>query len=236
MPESYEPLDGRRQAVLVVFVAIALISVTALISDLLEINLMDRVIAGASVTRADLIATDNRQGIVGLIQLASLIAGAIVFIRWLSAAYRNVDVVAPGARRFGHGWAIGGWFVPILNLWRPKQVVNDVWRAGETRDAAHTEPGIVVGLWWAAFIISNFLSDAGTRIFSGNLTPEKTRSGDVMLAISDGLDIAGAILAILVVRMASDRLDDRARRLSQPPPEPSSEGWQAPEQPAGLPA
>ncbi len=41
-----------------------------------------------------------------------------------------MDAVAPTERRYGHGWAIGGWFVPILNFWRPMQVVNDVWRAG----------------------------------------------------------------------------------------------------------
>jgi hypothetical protein len=79
-----------------VFIAIAVISVAATISDLLEINLMDRVIAGDNLTTADANANDNRQMIVGVFQFASLIAGAIVFIRWLTAAYRNADVVAPG--------------------------------------------------------------------------------------------------------------------------------------------
>jgi uncharacterized protein DUF4328 len=31
---------------------------------------------------------------------------------WLSQAYRNIDAVAPGGRRFDPGWAIGSWFVP----------------------------------------------------------------------------------------------------------------------------
>lgn len=235
MPESYEPLDGRRQAVLVVFIAIAVISVAATISDLLEINLMDGIIAGDSVTTTDANANDNRQMIVGVLQTACLIAGAIVFIRWLTAAYRNADVVAPGTRRYGHGWAIGSWFVPFLSLWRPKQIVNDVWRAGG-RDAADAEPGALLGLWWTAFIVSNWVAGIAGRTVFGDQTPEEIRNGDVAFAISDGIDIIGAILAILVVRAAGERLDDRARNLPQPPPEPSGEGWEAPERPAELPA
>jgi hypothetical protein len=68
------------------------------------------------VGNAELERNDARQQLVGLAQLALWIACAIAFIRWLRAAYRNVDVVAPGLRRHGHGWAIGGWFVPILSL------------------------------------------------------------------------------------------------------------------------
>ena len=235
MPESYAPLDGRRQAVLVVFVAIALISIAATVSDLLEIDLMNRVVDGGSSSDADATANDSRQSIVGVIQFASLIAGAIVFIRWLTAANRNADVVAPGTRRYGHGWAIGSWFVPILSLWRPKQIVNDVWRAGG-RDAADAEPGALLALWWAAVIISNWLANVSARTVFGEQTAEEIRNGDVALAISDGIDIVGAILAILVVRAVSDRLDDRARTLPQPAPEPSGDGWEAPERPAGLPA
>jgi uncharacterized protein DUF4328 len=219
MPESYEPLDGRRQAVLIVFVAIALISIAATVSDLLEINLMDRVIGGEDVSIADANANDERQGIVGLIQLAGLVAGAIVFIRWLTAAYRNTDVVAPGTRRY----------------WRPKQIVNDVWAAGG-RDSVDATPGGVLTLWWAAFLISNWLANIGSRTFFGDHTPEEIRNGDVALAISDGIDVVGAILAILVVRMASDRLDDRASSLPEPSPEPSGGDWETPERPAELPA
>ena len=57
----------------------------------------------------------------------------MVFIRWLSRAYKNLDVAAPGFRRYGHGWAIGSWFVPFLNLWRPKEIINDIHRGGSGR-------------------------------------------------------------------------------------------------------
>jgi uncharacterized protein DUF4328 len=235
MPESYEPLDGRRQAVLFVFVAIAIISSVACVSDFLEINLMDRIIGGENVSEAQADANDNRQMLVGFVQFAAYVAGAIVFIRWLRAAYRNVDVVAPGTRRYGHGWAIGSWFVPFLGLWRPKQILNDVWRAGG-RDAADAEPGALLGLWWTAFLIANWAANISSRTLFGDQTPEELRNGTIALAVSDAVDVVGAILAIFVVMGAGARLDGRAAALAPEPEGPPESDWEAPERPAGLPA
>jgi hypothetical protein len=234
MPEAYEPLDARRQAVIIVFAAITLISVAATISDILEIRLMDRIIAGETVTTAEADGNDSRQSIIGLLQFAALIAGAIVFIRWLHAAYRNVDVVDRPQRRYGHGWAIGSWFVPILNLWRPKQIINDVWRAGG-RDESDARPGLLLLSWWLLFVISNWVANIAIRSSFGEATTEEVRNGSIAYAVSDGIDIFGAILAILVVRAATDRLDGRAAAKAPAPDGPGG-GWQAPERPAGLPA
>jgi hypothetical protein len=235
MPESYQPLDGRRQAVDVVFAALVAISIVACMFDILEVGLMDRIAGGAPVTEAEATANDNRQGIMGVLQSAAYLAGAIVFIRWLRAAYRNADVVAPGTRRYGHGWAIGSWFVPILNLWRPKQIVNDVWRAGGS-DASGSEPGGLLVAWWTAFVLSGWAANIAMRGVFGDQTPEDVRDSSIALAVSDGVDVFGAILAILVVRAATDRLDGRAARMREPRPEPLDGGEEAPEQPAGLPA
>jgi uncharacterized protein DUF4328 len=230
MNESYVPLDGRRQAVVIVFVAIAVVSALAVLSDILEIRLMDRVVAGEPVTEADATSNDNRQGLVGIVQFVVLVAGAIAFIRWLHAAYKNVDVVDRPQRRYGHGWAIGSWFVPFLNLWRPKQIVNDVWRAG-----GKGEPGELLLMWWLAFVVSNFVANIAIRSSFGDATAEEIRNGSIAYAISDGIDIVGAILAILVVRAATDRLDGRWAART-PATEGPGSGWQAPERPAGLPA
>lgn len=50
-----------------------------------------------------------------------LIAKDFAFLVWFWLAYRNLDALDL-RRRYGTGWAIGGWFVPFLNLARPKQV------------------------------------------------------------------------------------------------------------------
>ncbi len=104
---TYQPLDGRLKALKIVFIVIAGISALAAISDVLEILLMNQLVAGEDVSDATLDANDARQGLFGMLQLLGVVGGAIVFIMWFHRAYENSDVVAHGTPRYSAGWAIG---------------------------------------------------------------------------------------------------------------------------------
>jgi hypothetical protein len=147
MREGYEPLAGRRRAVVVVFFALIAVNTVAVWFPFLDLDLLDRIESGALVGDDEIDANDTRIGAIGIVQTLVYVACAIVFIRWLRAAYRDADVLAPGVRRYGHGWAIGAWFVPFLNLWRPKQIVNDVWKAGAMPGDGRRPPVLLLA-WW----------------------------------------------------------------------------------------
>jgi hypothetical protein len=234
MPESYIPLRGRAQAVTVVFVITAVVCAVAVFSDALEWRLMDRIIAGEEVTDAEATANDNRQGTIGLVQLVLVIAAAVVFIRWMHAAYRNIYLVAPGERRYSPGWAIGSWFVPIMNLFRPKQMVNDIWRAGG-RDAADAQPGALLLGWWLLWVLSSFIVNFAARSYMRADTAEEIKTGTILYLVSDAMSVVCAILAIVIVRKGTDRLDAKAAAVPPPPPAPESD-FRVPERPAGAPA
>jgi hypothetical protein len=160
-----DPLRARaRWAVvgLVVAVVSLLVSIGA---DALEIGLMDRVLGGANVTVADLHASDTRQGVAQVAYLAALIIAGVFFIRWFSAAYRNLSALGHGEPRFGRGWAIGAWFVPFLSLVRPKQIANDIWNGSDPGAPALSGSGWknaavpqLLSLWWGLWIGSNLLA------------------------------------------------------------------------------
>jgi hypothetical protein len=234
MPESYIPLRGRAQAVTVVFVITAVVCAVAVFSDALEWRLMDRIIAGEEVTDAEATANDDRQGTIGLVQLVLIIAAAVVFIRWMHAAYRNIYLVAPGERRYSPGWAIGSWFVPIMNLFRPKQMVNDIWRAGG-RDAADAQPGALLLGWWLLWVLSSFIVNFAARSYMRADTAEEIKTGTILYLVSDAMSVVCAILAIVIVRKGTDRLDAKAAAVPPPPPAPESD-FRVPERPAGAPA
>src|SRR4051794_35991390 len=156
-PDGYESLGGRLRALKIVFALMAVTALVACVFDYLELGLMDRLIAGEDVSDATLSADDTRQGIIGTLQFAVYIACIVVFLRWLHRAYKNLDAVAPEQRRYGTGWAIGGWFVPFLNLWRPKEILNDIWRSGGT------VPPPWLAWWWAAFLITGWVGNFALR-------------------------------------------------------------------------
>ena len=64
------------------------------------------------------------------------------------AAYKNLSTWH--ATRFRSGWAIGGWFVPFLNLVRPYQIAKELASYSGPNETAPTN---ALPLWWALVII-----------------------------------------------------------------------------------
>jgi hypothetical protein len=201
----YAPLQGRLKAVKIVFAVLAALSVVAAVSDLLELLLLDKLIAGEDVSDAQIDASDARQALMGGLQFLVYVAAAVVFIMWLYRAYRNTDALRPPMRRYGHGWAIGGWFVPIMWFFRPKQVVNDVWRAGGHLE----EPSGLLALWWGMWLVTTWVANIALRNGFTSDTLEDSRNTTIAYLISDTLDAPTAILAILVAATLTRRLDAR---------------------------
>ncbi|MDJ0341361.1 DUF4328 domain-containing protein [Streptomyces sp. H10-C2] len=73
----------------------------------------------------------------------------VAFLLWFRRVRANAEVMAPGLHRRSPGWAIGGWFAPVGNLWIPKQTIDDI---VESTDPA-SGPRRLVNAWWAAWIV-----------------------------------------------------------------------------------
>lgn len=138
----------------------------------------------------------------GIVELVLLLATGIVFITWLYRAHRS-SRMHPAVLRHGSGWAIGGWFVPILGLWRPVQMVNDVRRGAMGFDPP--TGGALVGWWWASFIVMNLSGTVTSSI--GPMGDERPRRFMELLVYSARADLVDAVvvsvasaLAILLVR------------------------------------
>ena len=81
------------------------------------------------------------------------IAFFILFLRWLYSAYKNLSLLGHDTETTP-GWAVGSFFIPIAQLWRPYNVVKELYlktTAGQTN-------GIVI-LWWLTSIASLFIQD-----------------------------------------------------------------------------
>ena len=141
----------------------------------------------------------------------------VLFIVWMFRAAKNNEALDRRRPRFGPGWAIGSWFIPIANLVIPVLMVQDLWRGGDAsypRGDAHwrTAPGSwLVGWWWAAWLVAllRFAYSGAGLHDSGSLDDIETSNtvalvGVVVLAVA-------AVLAVLVVRNLSRRQLDALR-------------------------
>jgi hypothetical protein len=220
--DDLRPLESRARWAVIALVAVVVVDVFAIPADWLEIDLMNRLLDGENVPTGDLDASDSRKAAVGLGYFVAEVAAAILFIRWFHAAYRNVRELGARELRFGPGWAIGGWFVPILSLWRPKQIANDIWRGSDPAEPPEQElewkekpvPQLY-GWWWAGWIASVFIGNLALRSLFDEDTPGAIRDAALLDLVVSLVDLAAAILAILVVRRTTERQAERARRVDE---------------------
>lgn len=119
MPPGYVPLDNPRRAVFAAFGVIVLVWLVSIVLGLEQILLYDRSAAGEFVADTQFEGASARASAIGTAQQVVFFAAAVPFIVWFHRAYGNLDVIAPEERRYGSGWAIGGWFVPVLWWWGP---------------------------------------------------------------------------------------------------------------------
>jgi uncharacterized protein DUF4328 len=219
--DRYEHLTNRCKPLLIALGVVIVLDVANALSGVAEVRLLGRLIDGEVLSPASLEASDSRVVLLGFLQGVAYLVAAVLFIRWFHRAYRNLDVLG-SQRRHGTGWAIGGWFVPILALFRPKQIMNDIWRGTKPAPGAGgAEPMLMV--WWLGFLLSAAVTNFAFRIaFTENETAEQLRRSGTAYIASDLLDAAVAILAIIVVRRTTDRMEAYARNRAVAPPPPTS--------------
>lgn len=208
-PPFISPRDTGRWAVGLLIATIG-VSWLAVGIDLSNLWLMTRAAQGGSVDpalrEAQLATQDWLRGAQGLL----LFATGIAFIAWLYQT--RVNLRALGVRRptYGRQWCIWGFLVPLVNLFRPYQVIREIWRASSpaSLDAFQWRSLRVpplLGLWWAVAVAC-----AGLRVLAtvtglgAGLNLQKLQLSVGMVTLSDLLAGVAAGLACFVVMRLSD--------------------------------
>lgn len=211
-PTAHHPDLPRRWALLSVLTQLALAGMV--VSSAYGIWVDRQVLAfdEEARLRPDTVSLVDGQRIDSLL-MSTLLASAwmlvtgVLFISWLYTAHRS-SRLDHSVMRHDSGWAIGGWFVPVVNFWQPFRVVTDVRRgaAGDPR----TEVTLSQVWWWGLFAGQYVLSWGAQLRASATAaaypdTPVLGYSGVVVDVArvhqwTSLVTIAAAVLAIVVVR------------------------------------
>ena len=109
-------------------------------------------------TNARIETSDSAYLMAGVLFIATSIAVFLAIIGWTHANSKLAHEAQPENMRHSTGWAVGAWFVPFLNLVRPKQIIDDSLKINS--------PNFSTGLvptWWALLLISNISSNIASR-------------------------------------------------------------------------
>jgi hypothetical protein len=232
---TLDQLERRRDAAIVwlrLSLGLAILSIPAGVFDIIATG--DALNSGGTSDLLDL--SDVIAGLLGIAQFVLLVGTAITFIRWMGMAVRVVQLT--GGRVRHPGWVVWGWIVPVISLFRPVQIVNDLNAATEFPSHPATPPREIVNWWWGAWIartLANFIAALGLRI-SGKITLEQQRTADYIDIIGQGATIAAALLAIRVVQGIDAGLTARlSAAVHTQPPMPPPPGVVPPPPPSAQP-
>jgi hypothetical protein len=144
-----------------------------------------------------------------------LIATAVAFLAWLSRSVENAPPLGGGIPKDSPRASIGWWFVPIISLFKPYQIVADLYRRMVASGPAQAVSVTIIVVWWVCFIGQGLIARLA------DLTPlttlESIRTSLSILLVSAVGDLAAAILAIMVVRRIQLGADRRAGELGLAP-------------------
>jgi serine/threonine protein kinase len=222
--EGYLPLrrPARRvRAALWVSILLAMTSAAANLGD----TRAARLLAGDGASTGDLYLW------VGLVQACWFLVAAGLWLAWFRRAYLNLPALGARRLRFRPWWAVGAWLVPVFSLFRPKQVLNDVWRASDPdlppdqADGWRRRPvAELLGWWWLAFLASILVRSITTEAVHAaadfmllGLLPEqfeRFQPSAGLQILADLLTVLCGLLALRVVRRTTARQQDRATRLA----------------------
>lgn len=136
------------------------------------------------------------EAVVDVCLLATLLCSAVTFLAWFRRAYGNAAALGHH-NRHALGWAIGGWFVPFLNLVRPAQIAADIWAHARAQTGV---AGPVVGPWWTCFLVSNLLDRVGISLMEKAQEPDHYRTALTTLFAGEAVAVLGLCVAIRMVR------------------------------------
>lgn len=216
-PVAQTPVPLLSRCIVAALVAVAAADVWLIVAELHRASVASGLINNpASFDLGGASSADHRVHAASIAYFLVVALAGLLFISWLYQVVDNVAKRRPQDLRHGKGWAIGGWFVPILNWFRPKQMVDDAWRGTRPDPAGLPTVPAFVHVWWAFFVLSGLLTGVGARLPTDTL--HNVLVHDRVGAVGHAVNLVAAVFAALVVvRVTQRAADDRWQTISTAP-------------------
>jgi hypothetical protein len=207
LPPKIEIWDNSKRAknLMIIFWVLTGLTLIAIISGYFELELLKNTQLGIYADESEVNASDLRQGIIGIFQIGIYIASVILFLNWFRRAYGNLYRVGITYLKHKESMAVWAWFIPIIVFFRPVYIMNEIWNETQEKikkfDSTYNikNGGLIIGLWWTLFIISNFIGRFVLKTAFKDETIEQLIEASQAILISGVMQILEALLVILIV-------------------------------------
>lgn len=206
---NIRPNTQRAKAAQILIWSVMALNVVSIISSYMQYNLLTAFQNGVIITDEAANSNDFREQMVSIIYLIVFIVSIVTFIQWFRRAYYNLSQRTTCAH--SEGWAAGSWFVPIINWFRPYQIMKEMWDKTTGLITSNSEENIkkgstsIIGWWWALWIFSNVIGNYVTRTTFNAETIESFINASLSDMILSTVKIPLAILAVMMIKAYAEK-------------------------------
>lgn len=110
--------------------------------DLLSLSDFGQLVLANSqpISMAAAEANDARQHLIGGLTILTFLITGIPFLLWIYRANLNARGFGATTMEFHPGWSVGYYFIPIMNLFKPYQAMQQIWKASHNPQNWLREP------------------------------------------------------------------------------------------------
>lgn len=179
------------------------------VSEFAQLQLLHAIRDGSFTSEAEMMsaanANDLRQTVLGIAAFIVIIGTIVMFGMWIHRMDSNIHALGARDLRFTPGWAVGWYFVPIANLWKPYQAMSEIWRASRNPAGWQAESGGgLLRWWWFWWLASTFVDNIAMRMaWRAEALEELIGVAPVNIA-SSTLDAISAAVGLLLVRRVGE--------------------------------
>lgn len=141
-----------------------------------------------------LLETWDRIALIGFAQTAVYVVAVFMVAKWTYRASANVHASGRPLET-SPPWAVGWYFIPVANLWKPYQALAEIVRATVTSSS-----GLPMGLWWGLWLATSISGNISFRLTLRAVEPNEVivASAFTLVSSATGLGAALALRRIIV--------------------------------------
>jgi hypothetical protein len=199
--------------------AVTLINV---IATFWQIGIIKDIQSGILAVDHDLLSTFSFWDSFSLLMILTVIGVGIGLIKWLSASYQFAKdaLLATGFKQ--EKWVGAGWIIPFFNLFKPYQVINEIYKAGSPAyqsgdDWKKENASGWLLTWWLFWAVTHFFmwiigKEMFKKSLKGDLTLNQVIGTYDIQVWSCAISIVVASLWFVVANHLTARLVARAAK------------------------
>ena len=207
--EELRPNERRAKIAITLIWIVMFLEIISIISSYFQNVLLHAHLNGEQITLFAINANDSREQFIAILYIIVYLISGITFIQWFRRAYYNLHLRVDHLSH-SEGWAAGSWFVPIMSLFRPFQIMKEIYE--ETKNLLLNKGLIqsgqlkttLLGWWWGIFILNNVVGQIVYRTSINDKTAEEIITSTNVSIVSN---LIGILLAIITVKVIKDYSD-----------------------------